>query len=175
MSKITKYFIPVEIIEKEHSELLGIRSFRYKLFSDDDVNAKFTRIDFWDLNGIIIGTHMPTKLKTTYDKAIEQAKLNAAKVATDIKNVATSLGGTTKDVVVGASNIVGSVKDEVKDVVVGVAGEMKGDVSKTIKFAHGLWGKIKDFANTNDSKECCDHHNNESTDTSKDTNSSQLD
>lgn len=122
-----KYLVPVELTEQQRFSFIKVKSYEYKLFADSS-EQKFTRIRFIDINGFIIGEHMPTKLQTVYDKAAMQVKNTTVKAVSEIKNVV----------------------EDVADIAVGVASGMKEDASKTAKqtvgMAVGLFGKIKTLA-----------------------------
>ena len=122
-----KYLVPVELTEQQRFSFIKVKSYEYKLFADSS-EQKFTRIRFIDINGFIIGEHMPTKLQTVYDKAAMQVKNTTVKAVSEIKNVV----------------------EDVADSAVGVASGMKEDASKTAKqtvgMAVGLFGKIKTLA-----------------------------
>lgn len=118
-----KYFVPVEVTRIQPHGWLDIKTYEYKLYADS-TETKFTKIKFIDINGLIIGEHMPTKLHTVYDKAALQVKSSTVKVVSEIKNVV----------------------DSVADIAVAAASEMKDDASKTAGIAVGLFGKIKNYA-----------------------------
>jgi hypothetical protein len=122
-----KYLVPVEITERQRFGWLDVKTYEYKLYADSS-ESKCTKIKFIDINGFIIGEHMPTKLQTVYDKAAMQVKNTTVKAVSEIKNV------------VG----------DVADIAVNVASEMKDDVSKTAKqtagIAFGIFGKIREIA-----------------------------
>lgn len=129
MSKqeINKYFIPVEVIKRQRYGWLDVKTYEYKLFSDAS-EKKFTHIKLIDINGFVVGEHMPTKLHTIYDKATAQVKTNTVKAAAEIRQV------------VG----------EVKNIAVNTAVDLSQDVSKTAKqtatIAVGLFGRLKSYA-----------------------------
>ncbi len=130
MSKTSKYFVPVELSVKQYPGKISIH--RYKIFADDTTEHDFTKIHFLDIHGVIMGIHLPTKLKSNYDKTIEQMRANAGKVASEIKNSAAFMVGTA-----------GSVVGEMKELIGDVAGDMKSDVSSLAKHTTKLVGKIK--------------------------------
>lgn len=121
-----KYFVPVELTEAQRFPFIPVKSYEYKLYADS-AEQKFTRIRFIEINGFIIGEHMPTKLQTVYDKAALQVKSSTVKAVSEIKNVV----------------------EDVADIAVGVASGVKEDASKTAKqtvgIAVGLFGKIKNL------------------------------
>jgi hypothetical protein len=125
-----KYFLPVEVTRIQPHSWLDIKTYEYKLYSESS-ETKFTKIKFIDVNGFIIGEHMPTKLHTVYDKAALQVKSSTVKVVSEIKNVV----------------------DSVADIAVAAASEMKDDASKTAGIAVGLFGKMKNFAKDKFKKE----------------------
>jgi len=118
-----KYFVPVEVTRIQPHNWLNIKTYEYKLYADSS-ETKFTKIKFIDINGLIIGEHMPTKLHTVYDKAAMQVKSSTVKVVSEIKNVV----------------------DSVADIAVAAGSEMKDDAVKTAGAAIGLFGKIKNYA-----------------------------
>lgn len=119
-----KYHLPIEINTIQLHRLLKIKTYEYKLYADP-AQTKFTKIKFIDINGFIIGEHMPVKLQTIYDRAANQIKNNTVKAVSEIKGVV----------------------DGVADIAVGVVSEVKGDVSNTAKqtvgIATNLFGKFK--------------------------------
>lgn len=131
--QINKYLVPVEITESQHLKALKLKSYEYRLYADSSED-KFTRIRFIDINGFIIGEHMPTKLQTAYNKAAMQMKTTTVKAVSEIKNVV----------------------EDVADIAVGVASGMKDDASKTAKqtvgIAVGLFGKLKDRLTRSETK-----------------------
>ncbi len=125
-----KYFVPVEITRTQPHSWLDVKTYEYKLYADTS-ETKFTKVKFIDINGFIIGNHMPTKLHTTYDKAALQMKTSTTKVVSEIKNVV----------------------DSVADIAVAAGSEMKDDAFKTAGVALGLLGKIKSYAKDKFKKE----------------------
>lgn len=119
----SKYLVPVEITKYKPHSWLNLKTYEYKLYADNS-ETKFTSIKFIDINGFMIGEHMPTKLQTVYDKAAMQIKSNTVKAVSEIRQVV----------------------DGVADLAVDAVAEMKGDVSKTAGIAFGLFSKIKTLA-----------------------------
>lgn len=124
-----KYHIPVELTVLQEYKWLNVKTYDYKIYADD-IDGKFSRIRFIDINGFIIGEHMPTKLHTVYDKAASQVKNTTVKAVKEIKNVV----------------------EDVADLAVGVAAEVKQDVSTTADAAVGIFSKVKTFAKNKFSK-----------------------
>lgn len=120
----TKYFLPVEVSERTYSKLLNIKTYEYKVYADNS-GVNFTYLRFLDLNGIIIGEHMPTDLQTLYDKAAHQVKTTSVKVAEEVKNLAGNMKGLASE----------------------AGGVVKSDFSKTaagtVKLATSVFGKVK--------------------------------
>jgi len=118
-----KYLVPIEITRIQPNQWLKFKTYEYKLYADN-TEDKFTKIKFIDINGFIIGEHMPVRLQTVYNKAALQVKSNVVKVASEIKNVV----------------------DGVTDLAVAAGTEMKSDAFKTAGVAVSLFGKLKNYA-----------------------------
>lgn len=121
-----KYIVPVQITKNQKYKWLNVATYEYKLYADS-YEEKFTKIKFVDINGFIIGEHMPTKLQNLYDKTAKQVRTTTAKAVTELKNVV----------------------EDVADIAVGTASDIKEDLSKTVKqtagLAFGLFDKLKGF------------------------------
>ena len=115
----------VEITKQQPYDWLDVKSYEYKLYADA-TQEKHTYLKFFQIGEFMVGKHIPAKL-TIYEKAAAQVKQNAAKAAADLRDAMAN----------------------VADLTIGVAGEMKGDVEKTVKqtaeVAVGLLGKIKTY------------------------------
>ena len=116
----------VEITKRQSYDWLDVKAYEYKLYADT-AREKYTHLEFIQVGDFIVGKHIPVKL-TIYEKAAAQVKQNAAKAAADLRDAMAN----------------------VADLTIGVAGEMKGDMSKTVKqtaeVAVGLFGKVKSLA-----------------------------
>lgn len=124
------FLLPVDIKAKQPIKWVGFKTYEYKLFSSMDEDALFTYIKFIDIGNIIVGFHIPTELKNSYDRTTQQVKVTAAKAVSEIKIVAA----------------------DVKDLAGEIVSEMKEDVLKTAKqsvnVAGSIWKKIKDRQST---------------------------
>ena len=118
-----KFFLPVELSSRKPVSWLNLTYYEYKIYADDKED-KFTKIKFTDIDGFIIGAHMPTKLNTFYDKAVSQAKAGTVKAVNEIK----------------------SVVDNVADIAVAAAKEVSGNAKTTAGVAGAIFGKVKSFA-----------------------------
>lgn len=118
-----KYLVPVEITTYQPYSWLPLKTYTYKLYASNS-DTKFTHIKLIDINGAVIGEHMPVQLQTLYDRATEQLKTNTVKAVTEIKNAV----------------------DGVANIAVDAVNEMKSDASKTANIALGLAGKLQAFA-----------------------------
>lgn len=124
MSKQTnKYYVPIELTREQPYSWLPIHTYQYKLYADAE-ETKFTHIKFIQINNLIIGEHMPTKLQTSFNKTALQVKNSTVKVVSEIRNVV----------------------DGVADLAVAAGSEMKDDAVKTAGIAIGLFSKVKNFA-----------------------------
>lgn len=127
--EITKYYIPVELTKIKPNKWLNVRTYEYKLYADQSEKS-FSRIKFIDINGFIVGEHMPVRLQSLYDATMQQVKTGTVKAVSEIKGMV----------------------DGVADLAVGVVSEVKEDAKTTAGLAVNLFGKLKTYTKDKMSK-----------------------